>query len=115
MNRTFIEVPLFTKRWTEIGLSDKELFQLQIALLMDPEQGPLMEGTGGIRKIRFPLNHRGKRGSVRVCYVDFAEYETTYLITAFSKSDQDNLTDTEKNTLRKFVKTLREVERNRRG
>jgi hypothetical protein len=37
MTRTFIEVPLFTKRWKEIGLSDDELQALQIMLLKDPE------------------------------------------------------------------------------
>ena len=114
MKRTFIEVPLFTKRWSEIGLSDVELLQLQIALLKDPESGPIMEGTGGIRKVRFPLEHRGKSGSVRVCYVDFAEFEITYLITAFAKNEQENLTDAEKNVLRKLVKALRDAEKDRR-
>jgi len=114
MKRTFIEVPLFTKRWSEIGLSDTELFHLQIALLKDPESGPVMEGTGGIRKVRFPLEHRGKSGSVRVCYVDFAEFEITYLITAFTKNVQENLTDAEKNVLRKLVKALRDAEKERR-
>lgn len=54
-------------------------------LLKDPVSGPIMEGTGGIRKVRFPLQNRGKSGSVRVCYTDFAEYEVIYLITAFQK------------------------------
>ncbi len=51
---TFIEVPLFTRRWKEIGLDD-DLLALQIMLLKDPESGPVMEGTGGIRKVRFAL------------------------------------------------------------
>ena len=114
MTRTFIEVPLFTKRWREIGLTDDDLLQLQIMLLKDPESGPVIEGTGGIRKVRFPLENRGKSGSVRVCYTDFAEYEVTYLITAFTKKDQENLTDEEKNVLRKLVKSLRDAERDRR-
>lgn len=114
MKRTFIEVPLFTRRWSEIGLTDVELFQLQIAILKDPEAGPVMEGTGGIRKVRFPLEHRGKSGSVRVCYVDFAEFEITYLITAFTKNEQENLTDAEKNVLRKLVKALHNAEKDRR-
>lgn len=59
MNRTFIEVPLFTKRWREIGLTDDDLLQLQIMLLKDPESGPIIEGTSGIRKVRFPLENRG--------------------------------------------------------
>ena len=115
MARTFIEVPIFSKRWKEIGLDDVDLKALQIMLLKDPESGPIMEGTGGIRKVRFPLENRGKSGSVRVCYTDFAEYELTYLITAFEKKDQENLTDSEKSVLKKLVKSLRdEAAKNRR-
>ncbi len=51
MIRTFIEVPLFSRRWKEIGLGEEELQNLQIILLKDPESGPVMEGTGGIRKV----------------------------------------------------------------
>ena len=74
-----------------------------------------MEGTGGIRKVRFPLENRGKSGSVRVCYTDFAEYEVIYLITAFEKKEQENLTMEEKNAIKKLVKALKEeVAKNRR-
>jgi len=108
MTRTFIELPLFSKRWKEIGLGDEELQTLQVILLKDPESGPVMEGTGGIRKVRFPLQNRGKSGSVRVCYTDFAEYEVIYLITAFEKKEQENLSSEEKNVLKKLVKSLKE-------
>ena len=70
MTRTFIEVPLFSKRWKEIGLGEDELQALQIMLLKDPESGPVMEGTGGIRKVRFLLKDRGK--SKRKDIYDFA-------------------------------------------
>ena len=89
---------MFSKRWKEIGLGEDELRALQIMLLKDPVSGPIMEGTGGIRKVRFPLQNRGKSGSVRVCYTDFAEYEVIYLITAFKKKSQENLTEEEKNS-----------------
>ena len=113
--RTYIEVPLFSKRWAEIGLGEEELLALQIMLLKDPQSGPVMEGTGGIRKVRFPLENKGKSGSVRVCYTDFEEYEVTYLITAFTKNDKDNLTQDEKNVLKKLVKALKqEAAANRR-
>ena len=116
LSRTFIEVPLFTKRWKEIGLTDEELTALQIVLLKDPQSGPVMEGTGGIRKVRFPLENRGKSGSVRVCYTVFEEYEVIYLITAFTKDEEDNLTQKEKQILKKLVKTLKEeAGKNRRG
>lgn len=108
IKRTFIEVPLFTKRWKEIGLNDSDLLNLQIMLLKNPESGPIMEGTGGIRKVRFPLENKGKSGSVRICYTDFEEYEVIYLITAFTKNEQDNLSTEEKNVLKKLVKALKE-------
>jgi hypothetical protein len=108
MIRTFIEIPLFTRRWKEIGLGEDDLLELQMMLLKDPESGPVMEGTGGIRKVRFAYENKGKSGSVRVCYTDFAEYEVTYLITAFAKNEQENLTEKEKNVLKKLVKSLKE-------
>ena len=112
--RTFIEIPLFSRRWTEIGLDEDDLLALQIMLLKDPESGPVLEGTGGIRKVRFPLKNRGKSGSVRVCYADFEEFEVTYLITAFTKAERENLTPEEKNVLKKLVKSLKdEVAKNR--
>ena len=83
-------------------------------LLKNPESGPVMEGTGGIRKVRFPLKNRGKSGSVRVCYADFEEFEVTYLITAFTKAERENLTQEEKNVLKKLVNSLKdEVSKNR--
>lgn len=113
--RTFIELPIFSKRWSEIGLGEDELLDLQIMLLKDPESGPVMEGTGGIRKVRFPLKDRGKSGSVRVCYADFSEYEVTYLLTAFTKNEKDNLSDEEKRVLKKLAKSLKdEAAKNRR-
>lgn len=83
-------------------------------LLKNPQAGPVMEGTGGIRKVRFPLENRGKSGSVRVCYTDFEEYEVIYLITAFEKKDQINLTTEEKAVLKKLVKSLKDEASKRR-
>lgn len=98
-----------------MGLGDDELKALQILLLKDPEAGAIMEGTGGIRKVRFALENKGKSGGVRVCYTDFAEYEVTYLITAFEKKERENLTMEEKNVLKKLVKSLKEeIAKNRR-
>ena len=114
IKRTFIEVPLFTKRWKEIGLNDADLLNLQIMLLKNPQSGPVMEGTGGIRKVRFPLENKGKSGSVRVCYTDFEEYEVTYLITAFTKKEQENLSAEEKTVLKKLVKALKNEAANSR-
>lgn len=51
MNRTFIEVPTFTKKWKELGLTDENLRDLENILLENPKSGNAIQGTGGIRKI----------------------------------------------------------------
>ena len=66
-----------------------------------------MIGTGGLKKIRFAFRGRGKGGSVRVCYVDFATFAKTYLIQVFSKEEKPNLTNTEKNAVKKVIGVLK--------
>jgi len=63
----FVETPVFTKRVKDL-LPDEDYRTLQIALLLRPEQGPLIKGGGGLRKVRWALKGVGKRGGVRVIY-----------------------------------------------
>ena len=114
MIRTFIEVPSFTKRWYDLGFDDDDLMELQKMLLKNPEAGDIMQGTGGLMKVRFAFEGRGKSGSVRVCYVDFEEYTVIYLITVYAKKEKDNLTDKEKAVLKVLVKQLKEEAAERR-
>ena len=58
-----------------------------------------MRGTGGVRKMRFAFEHRGKSGSIRIIYVDFEVYEKIYLITAYPKNEKENLAVENKNIL----------------
>lgn len=106
MTRTFIELPIFQQRWKELGLNDDDLRRLQIDLLADPKVGAVMKKTGGIRKMRFAFEHRGKSGSVRVIYVDFEVYEKIFLLTAYAKNEQENLTDAECKELRQLINIL---------
>ena len=70
-------LPEFDRKWSNLGFSDKELKSLQEELTVNPHKGDLIQGTGGLRKIRIAFEGRGKSGSARVCYVDFAVYENT--------------------------------------
>lgn len=108
MEREFVELPLFRTKWKKLGLTEKDLYRLQIELLSDPKVGDVMRGTGGIRKMRFAFEKRGKSGSVRVIYIDFEVYEKIFLITAYTKNEKDNLSDAERNELRRLVKILEE-------
>lgn len=106
MTRTFIETDEFRRKWKSMGLGEQELSELQGIILLDPQAGSVIQGTGGLRKLRFAFEGRGKRGSARVCYVDFVVKETVYLITAYSKSEKDNLTKAERNNIRKLIEIL---------
>ena len=113
MTRTFVELPIFRARWIEMGLTDDDLKRLQEQLLADPKVGAVMQGTGGVRKMRFAFEKRGKSGSVRVIYVDFEVYEKIFLITAYAKGEKDNLTDSEKKEIKQLISTLeRQLEGN---
>ncbi|MBQ8826108.1 MAG: type II toxin-antitoxin system RelE/ParE family toxin [Oscillospiraceae bacterium] len=106
MTREFVMMPEFEKQWHKMGFDDKDLRRLQLELLVDPQKGDLMQGTGGLRKFRFAFEKRGKSGSTRVVYVDFAFYEKIYLITAYPKNEKDNLTPAERNNIRKIIEIL---------
>ena len=106
MTRSFIELPLFRSKWESFGLNDADLRRLQIALLADPKVGAVMQGTGGVRKMRFAFEHQGKSGGIRVVYVDFEIYEKIYLLTAYTKNEKDNLTKDERNEIKKLITIL---------
>ena len=89
MKRTFIEVPLFTKKWKELGLTDEDLRDLQNILLQNPKSGDVIQGTGGLRKIRIPMKGRGKSGGSRVIYVDIEIKEVIYFINVYTKNEKD--------------------------
>ncbi len=95
-------------------MSDRELKMLQEELTINPLKGSLIQESGGLRKIRIAFENRGKSGSARVCYVDFAVYERIYLITAYAKNEKDNLTKAERHTLKRVIQTLEHTLQNRR-
>ena len=111
MNRTVIEVPMFTKKWHELGLTDEELRNLENVLLENPKAGDAIQGTGGLRKIRVSMESKGKgkRGGARVIYVDIEVKETVYFINVYTKNEKDDLTEDEKKAFKTMVKILKEV------
>lgn len=106
MTRLFVMLPEFEKQWNRMSLTDEDLNRLQYELLNNPKKGDVMRGTGGLRKIRFAFENKGKSGSLRVVYVDFAVYEKIYLINAYPKSEKDNLTQEECNYIKMLIEIL---------
>lgn len=77
--------------------------------------GDVIQGTGGLRKIRHAIGNKGKSGSIRVLYVDLVVHEKVYLLTAYTKKQKDNLSDNEKSAVKKLIEKLKKSADEGRG
>ena len=109
MTREFIRTTYFDKRWDEMKLSDDDLRELESHLLKNMGTGDIIPGTGGAIKLRWalPSNAKGKSGGIRVIYVDLAYKEHTYLLLCYPKSKKENLSDEQKQQLKKLAAILK--------
>jgi len=85
----FIEATFFTK-YVYSYLTDEEYQGLQSFLLNYPEVGKIIPGTGGLRKLRWAVTGKGKRGGVRVIYYFKKQDAEIWLLTIYSKSEKEN-------------------------
>ena len=108
MERVFILTSVFEKSWAKMGLGDKELRELQLTLLKNPDAGDVIPDLAGARKIRIPLAGRGKSGGGRVIYVDVVIREQIYLLLAYPKNVQTDLNPAQKKVIRNLIEMLKE-------
>jgi len=101
----FIETPTFTRMITAL-LTDDEYWGLQNLLIENPDRGEIIQGGGGIRKLRYAAQGRGKSGGIRVIYYWIKDNQQIYMLVAYPKSKKDDLTDNETDVLRRYVKEL---------
>jgi hypothetical protein len=97
-----IETSVFTRQIREL-ITDDEYAELKFALIQRPEQGAVIPGSGGIRKIRWAGSGRGKRGGIRVIYYWQVDEHQIFMLLAYAKNTQDNLTPAQLTILRKLV------------
>lgn len=97
-----IETSVFTRQVRAL-LPDDEYRKLQAALVGKPTLGPLIRGTRGLRKLRWGLPGKGKRGGVRVIYFWAASHDQLFMLLMYPKSDQDDLSPSQLKLLRKLV------------
>ena len=107
MTREFVYTATFQRSWKAMGLDDNDQKLLEEALLKNPQAGDVIEGTGGARKMRIQLEGRGKSGGGRIIYVDVFEKEKLYLLLAYPKNVQDNLTPEQKKMIQKLIETIK--------
>lgn len=96
-----IETPIFTEQITEL-LQDEDYRAFQIALALNPESGDLIRGSRGLRKIRWRRSGSGKSGGIRVIYY-LVHREEIFLLCAYSKTRQEDLSTNQIKTLANLV------------
>lgn len=111
---TFIELSVFTKIWSKLGLTDEDLLLVQMAIMCDPQGPPVIADTGGVRKLRFVPKRMsaGKRGGMRCCYKFFVEHKVVVLALAYPKSMKEDISAEDKKRIRKAIEEIeRELDR----
>jgi len=102
---TIAEVPEYIHRAEKL-MSAAERLDIVNYLAAHPKAGDLMEGTGGVRKLRWGRGAQGKSGGVRVIYYVHSEAMPLYLLTLFAKNERANLSKAERNALADMVELL---------
>jgi len=108
MVREFVRTIPFERSWVAAGLDDNDLRELEDVLLRDPGAGAVIPGLNGCRKLRVQLPGRGKSGGARVIYVDVVVKERIFLLLAYPKNVQANLTPEQKRVLSRLVAEVKE-------
>lgn len=108
MLTTVTELPEYIRRASEL-LNEAERKSVIDYLAAHPRAGDIMEGTGGIRKLRWARGGKGKSGGVRIIYYYHDQRIPLYLLTVFGKNEKSNITKSERNELAKLVGVLVQV------
>jgi hypothetical protein len=107
----FVQLDEFADDWESLGFDiENDLWALELVIMADPEQGSVIPGTGGLRKLRFGKEHDrlGKRKGIRVCYVYFHEHRIVLLVVAYGKNEKDDLSENEKRHIREYIDRAKE-------
>ncbi len=102
---TVVETPEFIRRRRGL-LSDEERWDLIKSLALNPEQGDIMPGTSGVRKVRLEIQGRGKSGGARVIYYYHNRSIPIFMLTMFPKNVKIDLSQAEKNEMRCLIPAL---------
>ncbi len=110
MIREFVYTKPFLACWKALGLTVDDTKELESILLGNIYQGDKIPGMGGARKMRIQLEGRGKRGGARVIYIDILTKERLYLLFAYPKNVQEDLTSEQKKQLQMLIDAIKEEE-----
>ena len=105
MTITIIRTKEYSRFVSRLPLG-KEIDKAEEEIVRNPDKWPVIKGTSGIRKARFAIGNKGKRGGGRIWYFYLTKKEEIYLLRAYLKNEKEDLTETDKSILKQSVRDL---------
>lgn len=103
----FVELSPFKHYLDQIADGPQVLKRIQDELLKQPDIGNIVQGTGGIRKVRAAGKGKGKSGGYRIWYLYFVEFNRIYLMAIYSKNETEDLSSSDRKYLKSLVDQLK--------
>jgi hypothetical protein len=101
-----VRTGVFNKALKKLGASSSDIEKLEDETARNPEAGDVIQGLSGARKVRFAMSGKGKRGGGRAIYVVIWRANTAYLLFAYSKAMQEELSNTQRAAIAAIVKEI---------
>ena len=102
-----VRTKAFERSVRTLGVTEVELQVLEDAIIANPEAGDVVKGMRGVRKIRFALGGKGKSGGGRAIYLVVRVRDSAYLLLAYAKASQADLSSTQRKAILAILETLK--------
>jgi hypothetical protein len=102
----FVEQPVFTRMLLEL-MDDDAYRKFQNELAANPEKGPVVKGSGGLRKARVALPGRGKSGGARVLYLWFPRQDTIFFYLIYTKGEMEDIPPAQMKAIKHEVQRIK--------
>jgi hypothetical protein len=102
-----VRTKTFDRSIGALGVTDAELRSLEDAILANPEAGAVIKGLKGVRKIRFAFGGKGKSGGGRAIYLVIRVRDAVYLLLAYAKNSQTDLSNPQRKAILDLLETLK--------
>lgn len=112
--QTVVETPVFIRSAAQARVGEAELDEIRTLVAENPLAGDAMPGTGGARKLRFAARGKGKSGGYRIITFYSGEDIPVFLLDIYAKGEKIDLTQEEKNTLKRVLQRLADSYRGKR-
>jgi len=101
-----VRTGLYLRQMKRLGASSTDMGRLEAEIAVNPQVGDVIPGLMGLRKIRFALGNKGKRGGGRAVYFLMVSDDVAIMIFAYAKSAQEDLTTEQRKAALALLKEM---------